>query len=170
MNELKTWLKVFGIVVLLLVVVGVLAPDRKPTITAKRAIVATETVQPPVTTTPTAEPVTPERAPPEPKPTEPVKTDPLAGKSDVEKLQGLGWIVVNMKGATDYDISFWNGSLDLRVPTLFPGEAEKLANSVCELSQKTLSLEKMWQLRVFILVNNDQPAAVCYLKNLSDVP
>jgi hypothetical protein len=66
---------------------------------------------------------------------------------------------------THYEISGWDGALDVTISSLLPGDAREAAEGTCAATQQLFAgrWQRAWELRVFILTSNDRPAAVCKL-------
>jgi hypothetical protein len=72
-------------------------------------------------------------------------------------------IILTNELAPRAEVSGWNQSLEVHISSLLPGDARAFAQEVCKASNQKFRLKDAWTLRVFILVNEQTPAAVCRL-------
>lgn len=89
------------------------------------------------------------------------KSEPAEDK-DITRAYSIGEAAVRSGLAIEYEVSGWGGTIDLTIQSLSFSDAQKVADGVCATAGGG-SWRRQWNVRVFLPISGDRPAATCSL-------
>jgi len=91
-----------------------------------------------------------------------------ASPSWIDRARLVRAQVESVEGVSKTDLAVLDDRLDIHIASVLPGEAREVASIICEMNDRKFDMDRPFVVAVYLLINEDTPAARCAIRPAPD--